>query len=288
MSEISERTRATRRTRRLAAVGGAYAAGFVALYFAAVRTPLGQLVDASTLGVLGWMRSEAWLAFYDGRDIVLYGVLAAAVVAALATILDHDWKPAVYSALLVGTVAVASVALKELLPRPNLGDFAYAENTFPSGHTAITLAASVAIIWCAPRWFSPVLVAVLGVLASFVAVGSVLSAAHRASDTLAGALLAGAVSCGLAAVARVAAPAASRVRRGVMIGAVIALATAFLYLLAALGIFGDADHAAQLGVAIVLGPLGVVVSVLAVHRPFRSTAAAPPPRFSDAVRDEGL
>ncbi|WP_127473793.1 phosphatase PAP2 family protein [Microbacterium sulfonylureivorans] len=277
-----------RRARNLAILSAAFLGGFVALYFAAVRTPDGQLIDAASLGVLGWLRGDAWLAFYDGRDIVLYGVLVGALVAALTVMLERRWKPVIYSGLLVGIVAVASIALKELLPRPYLGDFAYVENTFPSGHTAITLAASIAIIWCGPRWFSPVLVFLLGALVSFVALASVLSSAHRASDSLAGALLTGAVSFALAALARATLPVTSRLRRGTVIGAVIAVAIGLVYLLASLGLFGAGDHPTQLGLAVVLTTLGIVVFVIAVHRPFLPANPVRPIAPGSAGRQEGL
>lgn len=277
-----------RRARNLAILSGAFSVGLVALYLAAVWTPVGQLIDAGTLGVLGWFRSDAWLAFYDGRDIVLYSVLVGALVAALTVMLERRWKPVVYSGLLVAIVAAASVVLKDLLHRPYLGDFAYAENTLPSGHTAVTLAASIAIIWCGPRWFSPVLVVLLGALVSFVALGSVLSSAHRASDSLAGALLTGAVSCGLAAVSRATLPISSRLRRGTVIGSLIALAVGLLYLLATLGLFGPDDHVTQLGLAVVLTTLGIVVLVIAVHRPFLPPNHANPAGPGTGRRQEGL
>lgn len=281
-------SRAATRSRRLAILAGGYAAAFVALYLAAVCTSLGQMVDASSLGVLGWLRSDAWLAFYGGRDIVLYGVLGAGAVAGIAAILRRSWRPAIYAAALVGIVAVASVVLKDVLPRPYFGDFAYLENTFPSGHAAITLAASIAIIWCNPPWMSRILVLVLGALVAFVALGSVLSFAHRASDSVGGILLTGAVSCALAALARVAAPAASRLRTGSMVGALVALGVAFLFLLATLGAFGGGDRAAPLGFAIVLGTLGATASILAVHRPFDAPRSVSPPVGEAASQDERL
>lgn len=278
----------TARTGRLTILAAAYAAGFVALYVAAIGTSLGQLIDAGSLGVLGWLRSDAWLAFYDGRDVILYGILGAAAVAALGAIMERRIAPVVYAGLLVGLVAIASVLLKEFLPRPYYGDFAYADNTFPSGHTAITLAASIATIWCRPRWTSRVLVFVLGTLTSFVALASVLSFAHRASDSMGGVLIAGALSCGLAAIARVAVPPPSRVRRVTTIGSLVALGVALVYLVAALGVLGDGDHAAQLAIAIILGTLGGVVSVFAVHRPFPAGARGGRPSGGTAGQDEGL
>ncbi|MCH6230738.1 phosphatase PAP2 family protein [Microbacterium sp. CFH 31415] len=256
------------RTRNLWLVSLAYGGAFLLLYFTAVLTAFGQLVDAGSLSLFGWMRSEAWLAFYDGRDIVMYCVVGAAVVAALSDVLEHRWKAPLYSAALVGVVAVISLLMKEFAPRPDLGDWAYAHNTFPSGHTAITLAAAVAIIWCYPRWMSPVLVLVLGGVVAFVALGSLFSMAHRASDSIGGALLAGAVSCALAALSRATQPVSSRLRRGSVIAGGVMVGVGLLYLAGALGFFGGGDHALTLTMAILLCTLGVIVSVLAIHRPF--------------------
>lgn len=267
----ARRARATR-ARNLWLLSAVYAVGFVGIYYAAVLTEFGQLIDAGSLSLFGWVRSEAWLAFYDGRDVVMWCVVAAAVVAALTDVLEHRWKPPIYSGLLVGIVAAVSLAMKEFAPRPDLGDFAYAHNTFPSGHTAITLAAAVAIIWCYPRWMSPVLVLVLGAVVAFVAFGSVFSMAHRASDSIGGALLAGAVSCALAALARATEPVSSRLRRGSVAAGAVLVGVGLVYLAGSLGVFGGGDHALQLTIAILLCTLGLIVSVLAVHRPFLAQA----------------
>ncbi|MBP1078586.1 membrane-associated phospholipid phosphatase [Microbacterium terrae] len=256
-----------RRAWRFASLSLAYAIGFVIFYVVAVRTAEGQRIDAGSLGVLGWLRGEAWLAFYEGRSVVLYGLLAVAAVAALTAALERRWTPVLLSIILVAVVAVASVGMKAVLPRPDLGDFAYAHNTFPSSHAAIALAASVAVIWCRPPWMSRVLVFVLAALVAYVSLGSVLSFAHRASDTFGGIVLTGAVSCALAAFVRTDVAPVSRLRRGVAIGSALAIVVASLYLLEAIGLFGGGDHMTQLGVAIVLGVLGLLGSVLAVHRP---------------------
>jgi membrane-associated phospholipid phosphatase len=272
VSDEETRLRRRRRSRNLWFLSAAYAVAFVWLYVVAVLTPFGQLIDAGSLSLFGWLRSDAWLAFYDGRDIVMYCVVAAAVVAALTDVLEHRWKPPIYAGVLVVVVAAISIGMKEFAPRPDLGDFAYAHNTFPSGHTAITLAAAVAIIWCYPRWMSPVLVLVLGGVVTFVALGSLFSMAHRASDSIAGALLAGAVSCALAALSRATEPVSSRLRRGSVIAGAVMVGVGLVYLAGALGVFGGGDHALQLTIAILLCTLGLIVSVLAVHRPFLAQA----------------
>jgi len=201
---------------------------------------------------------------------------------------DRRITPVVYAALLVGLTAFASMLMKELLPRPYFGDFAYAHNTFPSGHTAITLAAAIATIWCRPRWMSRVLVLVLGALVSFVALASVLSFAHRASDSVGGVLLTGALSCGLAAVARTTAPPPSRARRVTAVSALVAMGVAAVYLVAAVGLLGDGDRTTQLAVALILGTLGAVVSVFAVHRPFPVRVEDVQPLNRNDAYDEGL
>ncbi|WP_127818527.1 phosphatase PAP2 family protein [Microbacterium sp. CPCC 204701] len=286
MSDVARRGPA-RRTRNLWLLSAAYGAGFIALYAAAVLTPFGQLVDAGSLSLFGWLRSDAWLAFYDGRDIITYCVLAGAAVAVLSGVLERRWAPVVYSAVLVGIVSVVAIAMKELAPRPDLGEFAYAHNTFPSGHTAVSLAAAVAIIWCAPRWMSPVLVLVLGGLVSYVALGSVFSLAHRGSDSVGGALLAGAVSCGLAALWGRTEPVSSRLRRGSVLAGAVLLGAGLAALVGAVALDGG-DHALQLGLAIVLCTLGLIVSVLAVHRPFLAPTTTTHPRSETTGNSERL
>lgn len=278
--EQTRRTRAVR-SRNLWLLSAVYAVAFVWLYVVAVLTPFGQLIDAGSLSLFGWLRSDAWLAFYDGRDVVMWCVVAAAVVAALTDVLEHRWKPPIYSAVLVGVVAAVAVGMKEFAPRPDLGDFAYAHNTFPSGHTAITLAAAVAIIWCYPRWMSPVLVLVLGGVVAFVALGSLFSMAHRASDSIAGALLAGAVSCALAAISGATGAVSSRRRKGWVIAGATLVGVGLVYLAGAAGLFGGGDHALQLTIAILLCTLGLIVSVLAVHRPFLAQATTRVPLGDD-------
>jgi membrane-associated phospholipid phosphatase len=259
---------AARRSLNLWVLSGVFGLGFIALFVIAVLTPFGQLIDAGSLSLFGWLRSDAWLAFYDGRDIVMYCVLAGAAVAALSEVLQHRWGPPAYSVLLLAIVGAVSIGMKEFVVRPDLGDFAYSHNTFPSGHTAMVLAGAVAIIWCGSRWMSPVLVLVLGGLVAFVALSSVFSMAHRASDSIGGVLLAGAVSCGLAALSRETEPVTTRRRKGTVIAGAVTVGVGLIYLAGALGLSGGGEHGLQLAIAILLCTLGLIVSILAVHRPF--------------------
>lgn len=288
MSDEQDRFMAARRSRNLWVLSGVFGLGFIALFVIAVLTPLGQLIDAGSLSLFGWLRSDAWLAVYDGRDIVMYCVLAGAAVAALSEVLQHQWGPPAYSVLLLALVGAVSIGMKEFVVRPDLGDFAYAHNTFPSGHTAMVLSGAVAIIWCGQRWMSPVLVLVLGGLVTFVALSSVFSMAHRASDTIGGALLAGAVSCGLAAVSRATERVTTRRRKGTVIAGAVMVGVGLVYLAGALGLFGGGEHGLQLAIAILLCTLGLTVAILAVHRPFLVQASKTQLRLETTGEHERL
>lgn len=250
-------------------LAAAFGVAYVALYVGAVLTPLGQSIDAGSLSVLGPLRGEAWLAVYDGRDLILAALLGTAAVAALSVAFERNWKAPLMSAILIGVVAAVATSGKAFLPRPYHGDFAYAVNTYPSGHAALCLAAAVAIIWCAPRWFSRIVVVVLGALVLFVALASVLSFAHRVSDSLGGILLTGAVSCVLVAIGRPEPRAISRARSITMLVIGLVLAASMLSLAAVLGLFGEGDQRVQLEIAIVLSLLGSVAAVLVVQPSLR-------------------
>lgn len=180
----------------------AFAVGFVILYVTAILTPQGQQWDAVSLGAFPWLRSDGWLSLYEAREWLPFVLLGIAAVAGIESVIHRQWIAMVTVGCLLLPTALASSTFKGgLLPRPDLGDFAYNYQTFPSGHTAMSLAAVVAIIWFGPRWLNPALIVVLGMIVWFVAAASLLSYAHRASDIIGGALLVGAFACAISAIA---------------------------------------------------------------------------------------
>lgn len=286
---MAEGQRLRRRRVRLLTTGVASAVAFVALYLLAVCTPQGQALDASSLGALGVLRGEGWLEFYQGRDVVLYGLLAVAAVAAVTTATAHHPLPVICASILVGLVGLVAVAAKELLPRPFFGDFAYVDNTYPSGHAALALAAAIATIWCGPSWLSRTAVVVLGALACFVVIASLLSFAHRAADTIGGVLLAAAMSCLLVTSLRDASPAPSDARRMTLRCslAVVGLGAAGVAISAvALETGHGSGWVDLLGVATLTAAIGGVGAVLGAHRSI--TPLRPDHRRGDPSRVDGL
>lgn len=201
-----------------------FAASFTALYLYVTYTGSGQAWDAATLGIFSGLRGERYLAVYEARDWILFLLLAAVAVASIEAVLRRKLAATLATFLLVGSTALVSSAFKSgILPRPDLGDFAYGYTTFPSGHSALSLAAVIALIWLGPRWLRPVVVPFLGSLVMIVAVISLLSFAHRGSDVVGGLFLASALGCGLVGVSAPLPSPPPRVRWAVCGGVVLAV-----------------------------------------------------------------
>ena len=195
MSGISARTASA-----LRAAG--YALAMTLVYAVLVCTPIGQRVDAATLGAFPAVQGDGWLALYGARDVIPVLLCVTVGILSAVAMVRRRITPAVSALALVAAVFALARAL-ERLPRPDLGAFAYAHNTFPSGHTAVSLAAVVAIGWTAPGRRELRLMAVPLALAVAVAVFSLLSFAHRGSDVVGGALLTGAVASAISAISLV-------------------------------------------------------------------------------------
>lgn len=243
-----------------------FAALFWALYALAILTPAGQQWDAASLGTFWWLRGEEWLAIYGIRDWLVFGLLALAVVAGVESAIKRRWTAVVAAGTLVALSGLGGYALKlALLPRPYLGEFAYTYQTFPSGHTAVALAASVAVAWFAPRWLRPTVVLILGVSVVVVGLTSLLSYAHRASDVIGGVLLAGAIGFAIAAVAGRGRSIHSASVGWTIAGAIAIVAGVVVLAASVVRAGGDSDIAA-LGIATVLALCGTTTVVLASQR----------------------
>lgn len=174
-----------------AAAAGGYIVAFVALFLLAVWTPTGQFLDASSLSALPLLRSEGWMTLYSSRGLVAIGLLLFAGLAAGWAMLAGRIGDGLRGAVLLIATAEVSRLLDSALVRPDLGDFAYPYNTFPSGHTAISLAAVVTIVWALPLSRGVDWLLIASVL--FVGAASLLSFAHRASDIVGAPMLTGAL-----------------------------------------------------------------------------------------------
>lgn len=278
MAEADRPLPRTTRVRSLA-LSVAFAVGFAALYASAILTPQGQRWDAVSLGTFPELRGEQWFVLYDTRDWLPFVLLGLTAVAGVEALLRRRWGAVAAAGSLLALTALASRVAKDgALPRPDLGDFAYPYQTFPSGHTAVSLAAVVAIVWLGPKWLHPVLVVVLGAVVAFISLASLLSFAHRAADVIGGALLAGAIACAISAIAG----ARPRDRNGLraawsIVGLACIGAAGMLYAVALTTLASGAGDASGLvdaiGLTAFVGGGGVIVVVLADQHPLRPVGA---------------
>lgn len=176
-------------------MGLACGAGLMVLYLWAVRTEAGQRWDIELFARLqsvddGMQQAASTLRW------LLPAVLAVPCAMLAAVRLRARSITAVVAAVLIGVLSVglARVLRLDVLERPELGDYGYAYNTYPSGHVAATAALAVAVlILTARRWR---LLAAVGVvpLVALACVASVIGHAHRPSDVLGAVLLVGSVT----------------------------------------------------------------------------------------------
>jgi hypothetical protein len=187
---------ARRVTLRAAAIAALcfLAAGAIFVFF--VRTAPGQQLDASSFGAVTDTRSL--IGPWSGR--VRVGLLALSgalvVVLIIVALSRRRFRDVLVAALICVVTIALSLSLKNLvLTRPDLGHFAYPYNTFPSDHQAITTAALISSYLLLPGALRrpPALLALVAVDA-ISGLFQVVSLAHRPSDEMAGALLAGGVS----------------------------------------------------------------------------------------------
>lgn len=255
----------------LRAVG--YSLALLLIYVLCVCTPIGQRLDGATLGAFPAVQSDGWLRVYGARDVIPVLLCAAAGILAAVSFARRRIIPAIAALTLLVSVFALSRLLDQL-PRPGLGAFGYAHNTFPSGHTAVSLAGVVAIGWALPAPYRLRLLLVPSVLAFLVAAFSLLSFAHRGSDVVGGALLAGAVAAGIAAVGGSSRPglnARERLPGGPRL--VLASAVMVVVLVAAIA---QGVQAPLMGAASLLAVAAISVSVV-----LDETGAAPSAAWTD-------
>lgn len=193
-----------------------------------------------------------------------FALVAVAGLASVDALARRHWRPVAWSAALVVITILAAESLRRVLGRPDLGDHAYIENTYPSGHTALALAAAVAVAWLRPTWLRSWVVMVIGAASVFVGIASLTSFAHRASDVVGSVLLAAAISLGVVAVGSPAPPAPAVHHRGWQVTAGVAICLAAACVIAAA--VGPAASVGQLlrGAA-AMAMLGVVTLVMSLH-----------------------
>ncbi|MWB99194.1 phosphatase PAP2 family protein [Agromyces seonyuensis] len=242
---MGESTLSAGRRRATSAVAAGSLLGITLVaYWFAVLTPFGQSVDAAAFGAIAPLQLTIGGAAAVVRQVGIVVLLGMVGVLWVRAIVRRRFDAVVRAFLGLGFAAIVGSALKDLLPRPLLGDYGYLYNTFPSGHAAASAAALGCVAVLAPpgRAKAPV-IAVAGFLALTVTSASLTSFAHRPSDLLGGACF-GAGIVALAWFGR-----STPFARAPLLGVVGALA-----LLVALGMvvvpaFGDGLSAAVVGIA---------------------------------------
>jgi membrane-associated phospholipid phosphatase len=166
------------------------------LYVFFIRTTIGQQLDQSSFTGVFWLRHPlgVWASRLRLALLVLTGLMLLALV--IRGLVRRSFRAVLCALGIAGVTLLVSSALKDaILTRPYLGPFGYIPNTFPSNHEAVTTAALIGsfLLLGNRRLHSRgwVALVVLGAVSGLI---QVVAYAHRPSDVLAGALLAGAVA----------------------------------------------------------------------------------------------
>jgi len=176
-----------------ALVGISAVVAFVGTALFALRTRTGQELDAAGFGLLAAPDAPAHLV----RGLVAATALAVAAWALVSALRRRrgpgprpPWGVFILALLAPLLTYASAVVLRDIaLTRPDLGVEGYAQNTLPSGHTALVCALAIATVMLRRRP-SRALVRCLVTLVVVAAWANVASMAHRPADVLAGALLA--------------------------------------------------------------------------------------------------
>ena len=120
----------------LRALGFALAVVLVCLTF--VWTRVGQQLDAAAFIAAGTLASSPFGVVVDQtRTTAVVALAAAATIAGVFALIHRRLHAVSIALLLVVSSAGIAHALRAELPRPYLGEFAYENNTLPSGHAAL-------------------------------------------------------------------------------------------------------------------------------------------------------
>ena len=237
----------------------ACATALVAVYWAAVRTVPGRVLDGRSLrgALLTDSTAAAWLE--RGLDLISVTALLCAVCGILLIALARRRRAVGLGALVVLAGANVSTQLLKsvLLTRPDLGldeRTPATLNSLPSGHVTVAFSAVVALVLVLPaRLRGPV--STLGAASASVVTIAVMSSGwHRASDALAACLVVG-VWAGLVLVLLGLLPAPRRTPPSVGSASVLLRRTAL--------VLGGLGALLALALLAVPAPAGVLVLVAA-------------------------
>src|SRR5690554_1225108 len=164
----------------------------VAVFVFFIGTEVGQRLDASSFGAVVWLRAEIGVWAEWLRDIltVVAGVILVALL--LVALVRQRLRDATAAGAVAALSLIVSTLLKEFIERPFLGEYGYLVNTFPSSRAAVTVGALIGSYWLLRGALRrPLVLLPLLILGAATGLFQVVSYAHRPSDVLGGALLAG-------------------------------------------------------------------------------------------------
>ncbi|OKL46543.1 hypothetical protein BSR29_06845 [Boudabousia liubingyangii] len=168
--------------------------GAVLLWYTAVLTRPGQILDAFTMEAAGVWDGQLW----GVDEVVLFLVstkmiVIVAILVVIITFWRQRWELGLRAlAVMLLTIGVVQLLKRYVFWRPAFGVTYALPNSYPSGHTAAAAAVSVAAVMVvARRWRS--FTAFLGAIwVSTVGTATVINAWHRPSDVLGAVMIAGA------------------------------------------------------------------------------------------------
>jgi PAP2 superfamily len=166
-----------------------------------IRTPHGQVLDASVLQASGMGRGQV-----DGLvELFLNAVSVGSLVVATAVlgfvaIARRRYRLALVATMLIGGATLTSQILKKyVIDRPDLGiagtDIG-APNSMPSGHMAVAASVAVAAVLVLPPRLSSVTAVVGTVYAALTGIATLSASWHRPSDAIAALLIVGTLASG--------------------------------------------------------------------------------------------
>ncbi|MEV4707992.1 phosphatase PAP2 family protein [Actinoplanes sp. NPDC049316] len=170
-------------------VGVLAAAGVALVYYACVRTPLGQTID--TMAMRGADVHHPRVVQVLDRALngtTLVSLVAVCLAAAAIGVIRRRADLAIAAAILVLGANASTQLLKTHLTRPGLDGFP-APNSFPSGHTTAAASVAFALILVLPFAVRGTVALVGAAYVTIIAVATVWAEWHRPSDTVAALLV---------------------------------------------------------------------------------------------------
>ncbi|RII43710.1 phosphatase PAP2 family protein [Galactobacter valiniphilus] len=166
----------------------AVAAAFAFVFWAFVMTVRGQWVDEQALVdaqrfLTADTAQAASLSWLNQLPEVVGLACAAGLV--ICAVVRRDVVVPLLAALAAGLAMIATQLLKHgLLSRPDLGVSEAWGNSFPSGHTTVAAAATVALVLAAPARARAVLAFLGAVASAATGAATVIMGWHRPSDVV--------------------------------------------------------------------------------------------------------